>query len=491
MRSLDLQNQIATLMSSFVTQVKAHTSMGRTDINRIAETVLIPIFAEVFGYRELKNLNDSKRANYPAIDLGDDTARVAIQVTSTPSSDKIKHTLRGFVEHELYSSFDRVQIYILTEKQKSYAAKGFEKIIQGKFHFDPKQDILDYQDLLRRISTFQVDQLERIHRILEANFSDRTIAIPLEENNSSHQPQKTLYSSQSAYLNLLELNFSKRIYTANLVIDREETIERSKDTEFSLRCDAPMKRVAATALKQRGLNFSMDWLCHEGKVVTFHDLRNPDLPLAEIIDPRTICTLDSHDFYETDINYENKFKSLLGMCLQQKLHSFGVSWQHQEKMFVFIEIGNQAERKEIWNGDRRGRIVYQRTMKNNKPGEILICKHFGFRTRYLRFGQNWYLSIIPDWFFSFDGYHKSYFAKEKIDWLKQQENNKAVCNHLRFIATFLSTEKIPDLFHEHKPYPFLSFGDLVTFNNMPPLDDQAWLPPRKSTPGQMELILYP
>jgi hypothetical protein len=490
MRSLDLQNQIATLLSNFVTEVKGHTAMGRTDINRVAETVLLPIFREVFGYRDLKNLNDAKRDNYPAIDLGDETARVAIQVTSTPDSDKIKHTLQGFVDHELYATFDRVRIYILTERQKTYGGKSFEKIVQGRFQFDPKQDILDYRDLLKKISTFQVDQLERIFKILDANFGGRTTSLPLGASNTYLPAEAAAQASQQLYLNLLELYFPGRIYIADLAVDREQVIKNSKDTDRPLKRDAPTRDTAGAALKQRGLNFGTDWVCHEGRVITFHDLRKPDLPLTAIINPGTITPLDCQEFYEIDIVYENIFKALLGRCLQQKLYHLDVQWQHQERIFIFTEIDGRPERKEKWQRTHPGRVVYQRTMKNNKPDEILFCKHFGFRTRYLRYGNEWFLGIVPDWFFSFDGYQKSYYSKDKLDWLKRHENDQAVCNHLQFVAAFLSTEKDSDLFRQYKPYSFLSFGNLVTFDDAPYLNDAAWLPTKdKSAPGQMELIL--
>jgi tetratricopeptide (TPR) repeat protein len=173
MKSQNIQNRIVELFSIFVAQVKGHTAIGNTDINRIAETVLIPVFKEVYGYRDLKNLNDSEgNNNYPAIDLGDETAKIAIQVTATPDSEKIKDTLRGFIKHEFYQTYERVQIYILTEKQKSYSGRGFQEIIQNKIQFDTKQDILDSRDLLKQITIFQVEQLQRICDILEANFGE-------------------------------------------------------------------------------------------------------------------------------------------------------------------------------------------------------------------------------------------------------------------------------------------------------------------------------
>ena len=168
---------------------------------------------------------------------------------------------------------------------------------------------------------------------------------------------------------------------------------------------------------------------------------------------------------------------MLRRCLQQKLYRQNVIWQHQEQQFIFVEFDGNPIRKEEWYGERKStRTVYERVMKNNKPDEISYCKHQAFHTQYRRFSQSWYLTIIPDWFFSFDGYRRSFYAKDKLDWLKREENNKNVYNHLRFIVAFLKTEKSSDLFVTRYPYPFLGFGELITFENAPLLNDDEWNP---------------
>ncbi len=159
-------------MSRFVAQIEGATAMSRTDINRVAQTILIPLLAEVYGYTELKNLDSPEDPNHPAIDLGDETARVAFQVTSTSGSEKIKKTLRKFVERELYEKYDKLIIYILTEKQDSYSGKGYEEIIQGKFVFDKDKDIRDYRDILREVANLQIDKARKVESILEANFGE-------------------------------------------------------------------------------------------------------------------------------------------------------------------------------------------------------------------------------------------------------------------------------------------------------------------------------
>lgn len=171
MKPVHSLNRINELMSRFVAQVKGASSMSRTGINKTAETILIPLFKEIYGYSDLNNINYAEDDNnYPGIDLGDEIARVTFQITATRNLAKVQHTLRQFVKHEQYKKYDRVVIYILTEKQGSYSDTEIKQIIQDKFNFDTKKDIWDFQDILKEVCNFQVDKLQKIESILEANF---------------------------------------------------------------------------------------------------------------------------------------------------------------------------------------------------------------------------------------------------------------------------------------------------------------------------------
>ncbi|NJD60914.1 MAG: hypothetical protein C3F13_16500 [Anaerolineales bacterium] len=183
MKLQETQNRIRDLLSLFVTMIKADTAMGRQDLNKIAENLLIPIFALTFDYQSLENLNFSEGGNFPAIDLGDKTARVAVQVTATTDSEKIKYTLCKFVEFELYKEYDRLIIYILSEK-KSYSGKGFDGIIQGKFTFNKEQDIWDYREILTKVAEFQIQKAVQILDILEQNISSRAGRTPYDHRNT-------------------------------------------------------------------------------------------------------------------------------------------------------------------------------------------------------------------------------------------------------------------------------------------------------------------
>ncbi len=158
--------------------MKAAKALNRTDINRVCEVILMPLLSICYGFENLRNLNSAEYFNYPGVDLGDSVARVAIQVTSTANSTKVKNTLTKFVKNELNKQYGRLIIYILSEKQRSYTGKGFDEIIQGRFEFNKHRDIIDFSDLLKIIREFQLDKAKDILEILEANITGTELRPP-------------------------------------------------------------------------------------------------------------------------------------------------------------------------------------------------------------------------------------------------------------------------------------------------------------------------
>lgn len=477
MNLLESRNRINNLLSIFVAQVKGANATGRTDINTVSETVLIPLFAEVYGYKKLQNLNTTERANYPSIDLGDEVARVAFQITSTPDIGKVKDTLQKFVKRELYKKYDRLIIYVLTERQKSYSETACKSIIQDRFDFNPDKDILDFRNILKDIEDFQIDQTRRIQNILESNFG---------EGNMLLSPQVDEHFTERVHLNLLELFFPQTLYVAELVVDEEQALSSHKHKRQKYSRD-----MVKHELEQRGLKFGVDWEYYKNQIITFHDLGDDYLPLAQIVDKGTVTQFSPKEFYETDENYERVFKTLLGRCLQQKLYQLRVLWQNEAKLFIFADVDEAETRTESWHDKRESeRVVYERKMKDNKPDEILRCKHLAFETQYKFFGNKWYLLIKPEWFFSYDGYKQSFYSSENVDWLKKRENNSQVFNHLRFIVYFLKHEKPSDLFVKRRTYPFLSFGKLLSFDSALTLDDNGWNPPPEEKADSVHIPMF-
>ncbi|MDX2272121.1 MAG: SMEK domain-containing protein [Cyanobacteriota bacterium] len=364
----DIQARINTLMTAFVTEIKGSSAMGRNDINKVSELVLIPIFKEIYGYRNLQNLNHQYSINYPSIDLGDEVSKVAIQVTATQDIEKIKDTLKKFIENKLNQKFNRLIIYILTEKQRSYSSKSIEKIINSTFDFSPENDILDYRDILKEVSSFQVDKARKIREILESNFSSYRF-------NGNQEPIDL--ATQSIYLNLLELKFPENMYLAEIAHNI------STSTKDAPRKNKAPRDIVKILLEDLGLKSSSDWVISGNKIITFNDLENNSIPLSNITRKDTINIVNSIKYCSASMDNESIFKSLLDRCMQQKLYHRGVQWQNEEKLFIFTSIQNQPKRTEKWKGEKESvRTVYERKMKKNKPEEILCYKHLGFRIQY-------------------------------------------------------------------------------------------------------------
>jgi hypothetical protein len=328
MRLKRSQNRILELLSTFVTQVKGAVSVNQTDICHVSETILVPLMRDILGYRQLRNLNETERINFPGIDLADDKARVAVQVTATSDGEKIKDTLRQFVNQGLNNKYDRLIIYILTERQRSYSDNGFKKIIGNRFRFDPKADILDYRNLYQKACAFQLDEAQRIENFLESNFGSgqRYFTAPTQ-----------FAPTQPVYLNLLVVSFPNKLYAGEVAYDREEIIRNSAGSNLKLRYNSSARDVVRAALEQNGLRFGVDWVIHNNQIVTFHDLGRNDVPLASLVDQGTIGEFDTDRYWGINQDYENVFKQLLGRCLQQKLFHRGVQWQNEDKMYIFGE----------------------------------------------------------------------------------------------------------------------------------------------------------
>jgi hypothetical protein len=386
MRIKTSQDRVTELMLMFARLVEANNIADRYDINRIAENILIPLFRIAFGYEHIRNLNYTEHTNYPGIDLADDQARTAFQITASADNGKIKDTLQKFMRHELYKRYDRLVIYVLTKKQRSYSDKQYAAIINDRINFDKTKDIWDYTEVVKKASTFsQPQDVRKIQELLEENFGHgRPFPWLVKQELTEY-----------LFLNLVEMFAPDKIFLAELSIDREDTIKNSFGTEQPLKWNSSAREVAATYLRQHGLRFSTEWTCHENKLLTFHDLHDEKLPLRALVDVGTISCEEAKRFYEVDgtidEDRERVFKSLLGRCLQTLLYHCGVQWQHKEKLFIFTENGptpceqegEYVVRKDTWVGEKEStRTVFWRKMKTEKPDEIFYCKHLAFETRY-------------------------------------------------------------------------------------------------------------
>ncbi len=465
MRQQSIENRINELFAQLVTEVRGATALGLTDINKLSEDCLVPVLKRSLDLPGLRNLNQTEQRNFPAIDLADDTSETAIQITATPDRSKIMDTLTGFMAHGLYTSYRRLLIFVITEKKERYSDTGISEALGGRLDFNINRDVIDYRDILRALHSKPLHILDAISRVLEGQLS--------KTPEWAFQDIVSLEPKEIGYLNLLDISFPQTLYVADIAFDEERRRPRRRSGSQANLRDRVWK-----LMEERHIRFSSDWTCHEKQIITFHDLSDPLLPISEIVDRGTLTTLAPDEYYGEGEDQERVFKSLLHYCLKQALYKKGIQWQHLAEVFIFCPLDEeQSKRQEAWGSERIIRTVYEKKMTKRDPTRVMYHKHLAFGRQFLRLESAWFLVLKPEWFFSYDGYNKSRYCDEKVTWLKKHEWNKNVYTHLRFLVDFLTTVPNEDLFDGQaaEPYPFLKFGKLVSFSDLPMLPDSKWL----------------
>jgi hypothetical protein len=123
----------------------------------------------------LKNLNN-ENPNNPIIDLSDEVNKVAIQVTSDKSGNKVKETVTAFVEKQLQNTYSRLIILILVQKQDRYSL-----MLPQTFNFSQKNDIWDYSDLISKIKGLPPEKIIDIKNYIEIEFPTSECKIDYEK----------------------------------------------------------------------------------------------------------------------------------------------------------------------------------------------------------------------------------------------------------------------------------------------------------------------
>ena len=463
MKHVKVIDQFREELSALSREVEVSAAMGHFDVNKICEDVFCGIFRELYGFENLRNLNDDEKANFPGIDLADDTARVAIQVTSDKSLDKIKGTLEKVIKHSLHESYDRIIIYVLTRKQGSYSQESVNKVSQGKVAIDVSSDVLDFTDLATKAASASPQVLKNVLDILGAYMRGCDVGLSAEDFDPPAEPPETLYA------NLVELYFPQTLYIAEILPE-----------VFGSKKVKNQRKAVGKYVRSLGASVPSDFEVSGGRLITFHNLENNDNPFALLIDEGTVEPFAPSDYFTIDEDHERVFKSLLRFGLQQKLYKHRILWQHLEGLFIFLPL-HEADnvRAESWVGQKRStRTVFERKFNRNDPHKVLSTKHLAFSVSFLVADEAWYMSITTDWFFSYgDEFKRSNFGDKLITGLKRMEKNRSVFDQFRFLCSWLAELDSDDLFSEDAgASPQITFGQILEFQGGRYLNEDLWEP---------------
>ncbi|MDD9996226.1 MAG: SMEK domain-containing protein [Rhodospirillaceae bacterium] len=463
MKHTELLNQFREELAQLSHEVETSVAMSHLDVNRICEDVFCGIFKELFGFLNLRNLNHEEKQYYPGIDLADDEARVAIQITSDKSLKKIKDSITTTIQHGLHQDYDRIIFYILTRKQSSYSQRSIANVCSGHLSFDTSSDILDFTDLASRAANVEPKKLKRSVDILGSYMRGCDVGLAEQDFDPPKEPPETLVA------NLVEVSFPRSLYIAELLPEvfggRKKRYERKAVGEYV----RSVERIVPS-----------DYVVHSNKLITFHNLEESDNAFDFLVDEGTVEPFDPSEYFSIDDNYERVFKSLLRFCLQQKLYRHRVLWDHGEGIFKFMPLEDIDNVRRInWTGRKKAtRTVFERKFNRNHPEKVLSMRHFAFAVTFQIVAGTWYMSITPDWLFSYGKeYLRSAYGDKLTGGLKRMEKNRSVFDQFRFLCSWLNELDSDDLFAEGEDFlPQLTFGQIFELSGSRYLNEDLWEP---------------
>ncbi|MBM0748595.1 SMEK domain-containing protein [Pantoea eucrina] len=144
-----LADRLSIYLTAYKYYIETKSKVRLFDVAIFGESFACKVAGIVFDYDDLINLNLSTK-NYPAIDLGSNAKRHAIQVTINGKSEKIEKTIETYLNNGLENKYQELRFIILGNKQKEYTSQNITQK-NGAFKFNPEEDIYDLNDLYRII----------------------------------------------------------------------------------------------------------------------------------------------------------------------------------------------------------------------------------------------------------------------------------------------------------------------------------------------------
>lgn len=484
MNRQDFINKIIKYSSRFVEEIKEYNALNLYNINMHSENFLIPVLNIIFDLN-LENVNATRKKNFPSIDLADFKNRVAFQITSTSTADKIKGTLEKFFKNNSNKDFDVIYIYILTEKGKKYPEESIQQLIPDTFVFNTNEHIVDNETILQKTNSLSLEKLSYLSKIYEHEFSD----IQIDSRVKKFQHGYLLNEEEDLYLNFLGIDIPNKFFIAELNIDEPEVLDKHNIWRNSMGLN-PLKKfknkenIVKCELKDKHI-YCDNWLVRENKIFTFNDLNNRDEPLLRIVDFGTIESIDCSEYYSKSADNLRIFKSLLKYTFIQDCFYKSLEFVHQKGLirFKIDNLGqenktNQRKRSKksqksiLWKNKKKSFKTVIFKVENKNDGHLICYRHLAFRPSFECFGDKWFLIINPDWSFTDPkGKKTSRFEKDYLSGIKRIENNVNIYYYYMFICKFLLND---DLFSNQKQ--ILKFNKTIPLKFFPKLVDSKWLP---------------
>lgn len=172
--------EIVDSLAILGSQVKMRNSLHLFDLTVTTENFFRDLLNVLMG-KSFRNLN-AERSNEPGLDLGDETARIAVQVTSSATTTKVNKTLENITE-EQRAKYDTIIVLRMNRRQGSYS---IDPDLASKYGFKEGDGIWDLDTLARKAMDLEIDDLQSLYNLVRSNTARLKIELEVPDEDGNY-----------------------------------------------------------------------------------------------------------------------------------------------------------------------------------------------------------------------------------------------------------------------------------------------------------------
>ena len=308
MNRLSLELEIRKRLACLTSFIQLSGLANLYDSHIVSEFFFKDLLNLIFGY-SLENKN-AKQRNNVATDLIDTQNRIAIQVTSETSIEKVRDTIRKFEENRLNSDFSRLILLILVNKKTTHASIP-ETLDNYTFE---RLDIADIYDTIRQIS--DIGKIQQITEFLKKE-------LKLDNDRVLSQEMSTL-------IDLLQLIDSKNNEISDIETETEprpdyKIKERFSDyTEFLIDLYIELNSIYGGTLKKIKKTLAFDTLKTRKISIFLKRLSNDYLTKANGNPRKALENLVQHFMQELNLSGFTPVENVIWFFLVDEIYRCNV-----------------------------------------------------------------------------------------------------------------------------------------------------------------------
>lgn len=183
-------------------------------------------------------------------------------------------------------------------------------------------------------------------------------------------------------------------------------------------------REAARELVGADPHAPFDWVVRDRRFFSFRDPRGT--ALSEIVDEGSVESVETETVALPDeLDDEYLFIELLGRTLSAQLDK-DLSYDRESRALYFRTHDQNSARTYRYRSLVNETSAEVVSLWRRRDGAVGSVRHHAFIPRFLRIGDEWYLSITPTFVFTYDGFRPHRNASALISGKKKLEKEGAV-----------------------------------------------------------------